>query len=174
MTQHATRNGKTHSALGARRYALGARRTALRACVPGGTAAGCHRRLALRAQRRDGVGAARPGAYTRQPGRGLALRARHQRRRRCTPERPHVLPRLRTCRIKRQRVQDKHARTLTPSTRTPLTRTRHGSRQRHSGRPPSWLQPSRSALPSFAPPLAPQAHVPVSVGPYSHPGCARS
>ena len=35
-------------------------------------------------------------APIRQPGRGLALRARHQRRRRCTPERPHVLPRLRT------------------------------------------------------------------------------
>ena len=41
---------------------------------------------------------AAPGAWApiRQPGRGLALRARHQRRRRCTPERPHVLPRLRT------------------------------------------------------------------------------
>jgi hypothetical protein len=64
---------------------------------------GCQRRLALRARRRwrgrytlgaDGVGAARPGAW--QPGHFLALRARRRRRGRYAPERPHVLPRLRT------------------------------------------------------------------------------
>ena len=51
----------------ARSAPMAARRCApraLRACVPGGAAAGCHRRLALRARRQwmDGVGAARPGA----------------------------------------------------------------------------------------------------------------
>ena len=42
----------TRSALGARRCAP----RALLACVPGGAAAGCHRRHALRARRRLGLG----------------------------------------------------------------------------------------------------------------------
>ena len=45
----------SRSAFCARRSALGSLRSApraLRACVPGGAAAGCHRRLALRARRR--------------------------------------------------------------------------------------------------------------------------
>jgi len=54
----AVRPAPTASLISGSRYALGARRTALRVegaarlCVPGGTAAGCHRRLALRARRR--------------------------------------------------------------------------------------------------------------------------
>ena len=83
------------------RSALGARRTALRA---EGAARLCARRRSRwlpsppRATRSAPRWRAAPGAWApiRQPGRGLALRARHQRRRRCTPERPHVLPRLRT------------------------------------------------------------------------------
>jgi hypothetical protein len=75
------------------RYALGARRSApspraLCACVPGGAAAGCHRRLALRARRRW-RGRCAPGRL-RQPSRRLALRARHRRHGRCAPGRLHV------------------------------------------------------------------------------------
>ena len=53
----------TRSALGARRCAP----RALRACVPGGAAAGCHRRLALRARRRDGVQRLGPGRLYGSP-----------------------------------------------------------------------------------------------------------
>ena len=100
----ATRPAPAASLISASRYALGARRSrrrcaprALRACVPGGA----HSRWLPsppRATRSAPRWRAAPGAWApiRQPGRGLALRARHQRRRRCTPERPHVLPRLRT------------------------------------------------------------------------------
>ena len=58
---------------------------------------GCQRRLALRARRRWRLAWARcaPGCL-RQPGHCLALRARRRRRGRYAPERPHVLPRLRT------------------------------------------------------------------------------
>ena len=78
------------------RLALRARRTrrcaprALRACVPGGAAAGCHRRLALRARRRW-RGRCAPGRL-RQPGCGHALRARRRWRGRCAPGRLHVVP----------------------------------------------------------------------------------
>ena len=99
----ATRSVPVASLISASRSALaalGARRCApmaLRACV-------CARRRSRwlpsppRATRSAPRWRAAPGAWApiRQPGRGLALRARHQRRRRCTPERPHVLPRLRT------------------------------------------------------------------------------
>ena len=85
------------SLISASRYALGARRTALRAegaaclCAGlGGAAAGCHRRLALRARRR-GRGRCAPGRL-RQPFRRLALRARRRRRGRCAPGRLHVVP----------------------------------------------------------------------------------
>ena len=77
--------------ISASRYALaalGARRCApraLRACVPGGAAAGCHRRLALRARRRW-------RGRLRQPSRGLTLRARRRWRGRCAPGRLHVFP----------------------------------------------------------------------------------
>ena len=101
----ATRPSPAASLISASRYALGARRSALRAegaarrgrcapvCQAAHTAAGCHRRLALRARRRDGVqrlgpgrlygspvaasrcalgtkgvGAARPSAHTCSPG----------------------------------------------------------------------------------------------------------
>ena len=81
------------SLISASRYALGARRCApraLRACMPGGAAAGCHRRLALRARRRW-RGRCAPGRL-RQPGRGHALRARRRWRGRCAPGRLHVFP----------------------------------------------------------------------------------
>jgi len=97
----AARPAPAASLISASRYALGARRTALRA---EGAARLCARRRSRwlpsppRATRSAPRWRAAPGAWApiRQPGRGLALRARHQRRRRCTPERPHVLPRLRT------------------------------------------------------------------------------
>ena len=97
----AVRPAPAASLISASRYALGARRTALRA---EGAARLCARRRSRwlpsppRATRSAPRWRAAPGAWApiRQPGRGLALRARHQRRRRCTPERPHVLPRLRT------------------------------------------------------------------------------
>ena len=108
----AARPAPAASLISASRYALGARRTALRAegaarrgrcapralraCVPGGAAAGCHRRLALRARRRDGVQRLGPGRLYGSPVAASRCALRHQRRRRCTPERPHVLPRLRT------------------------------------------------------------------------------
>ena len=76
----------TRSALGARRCAP----RALRACVPGGAAAGCHRRHALRARRRW-RGRCAPGRL-RQPSRGLALRARRRWRGRCAPGCLHVPP----------------------------------------------------------------------------------
>ena len=97
----AARPAPAASLISASRYALGARRTALRA---EGAARLCARRRSRwlpsppRATRSAPRWRAAPGAWApiRQPGRGLALRARHQRRRRCTPEHPHVLPRLRT------------------------------------------------------------------------------
>ena len=97
----AARPAPAASLISASRYALGARRTALRA---EGAARLCARRRSRwlpsppRATRSAPRWRAAPGAWApiRQPGRGLALRARHQRRRRCTPERPHVPPRLRT------------------------------------------------------------------------------
>ena len=97
----AARPAPAASLISASRYALGARRTALRA---EGAARLCARRRSRwlpsppRATRSAPRWRAAPGAWApiRQPGHGLALRARHQRRRRCTPERPHVLPRLRT------------------------------------------------------------------------------
>ena len=75
----------TRSALGAQRCAP----RALRACVRSGAAAGCHRRLALRARRR-GRGRCAPGRL-RQPFRRLALRARRRRRGRYAPGRVHLL-----------------------------------------------------------------------------------
>ena len=63
----AARPAPAASLISASRYALGARRTALRACVPGGAAAGCHRRLALRARRRDGVQRLGPGRLYGSP-----------------------------------------------------------------------------------------------------------
>ena len=85
----AARPAPAASLISASRYALGARRSApraLRACVPGGAAAGCHRRLALRARRRW-RGRCAPGRLW-QPGRRLALRARRRRHGRCAPGRP--------------------------------------------------------------------------------------
>ena len=82
----AARPAPAASLISASRYALGARRSApraLRACVPGGAAAGCHRRLALRARRRW-RGRCAPGRLW-QPGRRLALRARRRRHGRCAP-----------------------------------------------------------------------------------------
>ena len=84
----AARPAPAASLISASRYALGARRSApraLRACVPGGAAAGCHRRLALRARRRW-RGRCAPGRLW-QPGRRLALRARRRRHGRCAPGR---------------------------------------------------------------------------------------
>ena len=84
----AARPAPAASLISASRYALGARRSAPRApraCVPGGAAAGCHRRLALRARRRW-RGRCAPGRL-RQPGRRLALRARRRRHGRCAPGR---------------------------------------------------------------------------------------
>ena len=93
----AARPAPAASLISASRYALGARRSApraLRACVPGGAAAGCHRRLALRARRRW-RGRCAPGRLW-QPGRRLALRARRRRHGRCAPGRGrlhvHVIP----------------------------------------------------------------------------------
>ena len=89
----AARPAPAASLISASRYALGARRSApraLRACVPGGAAAGCHRRLALRARRRW-RGRCAPGRLW-QPGRRLALRARRRRHGRCAPGRLHVFP----------------------------------------------------------------------------------
>ena len=93
----AARPAPAASLISASRYALGARRSApraLRACVPGGAAAGCHRRLALRARRRW-RGRCAPGRLW-QPGRRLALRARRRRHGRCAPEpgrlHVHVIP----------------------------------------------------------------------------------
>ena len=79
----AARPAPAASLISASRYALGARRSALRAegaarrgrcapralraCVPGGAAAGCHRRLALRARRRDGVQRLGPGRLYGSP-----------------------------------------------------------------------------------------------------------
>ena len=80
----------TRSALGARRCAP----RALRACVPGRP--GRRSRWLPsppRATRSAPMAwALRARAPIRQPGRGLALRARRRWRRRCTPERLHVLP----------------------------------------------------------------------------------
>ena len=97
----AARPAPAASLISASRYALGARRTALRAEGAARLCAGRRSRWLPsppRATRSAPRWRAAPGAWApiRQPGRGLALRARHQRRRRCTPERPHVLPRLRT------------------------------------------------------------------------------
>ena len=82
-------------ALRARRSAHGAARRGHCAPVcraaPGGAAAGCHRRLALRARRRW-RGRCAPGRL-RQPGRGLALRARRRW--------PHGAARLRASRRSR-------------------------------------------------------------------------
>ena len=94
----AARPAPAASLISASRYALGARRSApraLRACVPGGAATGCHRRLALRARRRW-RGRCAPGRLW-QPGRRLALRARRRRHGRCAPGRlgrlhVHVIP----------------------------------------------------------------------------------
>ena len=89
----AARPAPAASLISASRYALVARRyapRALRACVRSAAAAGCHRRLALRARRR-GRGRCAPGRL-RQPGRRLALRARRRRRGRCAPGRLHVVP----------------------------------------------------------------------------------
>jgi hypothetical protein len=66
--------------------ALGARRTALRAEGAARLCAGPPRAAQPMAW------ALRAWAPIRQPGRGLALRARRRWRRRCTPERLHVLP----------------------------------------------------------------------------------
>ena len=57
------------SRYGARRSAHGAARRGRCApvCVPGGAAAGCHRRLALRARRRDGVQRLGPGRLYGSP-----------------------------------------------------------------------------------------------------------
>ena len=75
----ATRPAPAASLISASRYALGARRTALRAegaarrgrcapvCQAAHTAAGCHRRLALRARRRDGVQRLGPGRLYGSP-----------------------------------------------------------------------------------------------------------
>ena len=83
----------THSALGARRCAP----RALRACVPGRPGRRSVPLAAIAASRyalgADGVGPGlRARAPIRQPSRGLALRARRRWRRRCTPERLHLLP----------------------------------------------------------------------------------
>ena len=82
----------TRSALGTRRCAP----RALRACVPGRPGRRSVPLAAIAASRyalgADGVGAARPGAYTAAQSRPRALRARRRWRRRCTPERLHVLP----------------------------------------------------------------------------------
>ena len=72
----AARPAPAASLISAARYTLAARRCATRAlcaCVPGGTAAGCHRRLALRARRRW-RGRCAPWRL-RQPARRLGLRA---------------------------------------------------------------------------------------------------
>ena len=81
----AARPAPAASLISASRYALGARRTALRA---EGAARLCARRHSRwlpsppRATRSAPIWRAAPGAWApiRQPGRGLALRARHQRR----------------------------------------------------------------------------------------------
>ena len=98
----AARPAPAASPISASRYALGARRTALRAegaarlCAgpprAAQRAAGCHRRLARATRSAPMAWALRARAPIRQPGRGLALRARRRWRRRCTPERLHVLP----------------------------------------------------------------------------------
>ena len=104
----AARPAPAASLISASRYALGARRTALRAegAARRGAARLCARRRSRwlpsppRATRSAPRWRAAPGAWApiRQPGRGLALRARHQRRRAlharaptCAPPVAHVV-----------------------------------------------------------------------------------
>ena len=99
----AARPAPAASLISASRYALGARRTALRAEGAARLCAGRRSRWLPsppRATRSAPRWRAAPGAWapivTAARSRPRAARSAPQRRRRCTPERPHVLPRLRT------------------------------------------------------------------------------